>query len=294
MSLEKPRDRPSLIAAAPTAAALAARAPRLPRGLRAFAREAVIAAVAGFVYFLIRGGVVDRVDEAAARATGLIDVERSLGLWWEPAMQGWILSSRLLIDLFNGIYFWSHMPVIVAVAVVLFWRRRELYVLIRNAFVVSAVIALVMYFLLPVTPPRLLPEAGLIDTMALYATANYQAQEVGPFVNPFAALPSLHFGWALLIGVALWLGRPESGGTKYAVVLIAVILPVGQFFAVIMTGNHYVLDAVAGGLVAGVGLAGAWFWNVRGGSKLGGRDALPWRGRRPETLRGASDVDGDV
>ncbi len=265
-SLDVPLDRPIRDADGSPGRTSAWRA-RLPvavrSGLRGFAAEAAIAVVAGFIYFLIRGSVVDRVDEATSRAVGLIDLEGSLGLFWEPAMQAWILSSRFLIDLFNGIYFWSHMPVIVGVAVVLYWRRRAVYALIRNAFVVSAVVALLMYFLLPVTPPRLLPDAGFVDTMALYATANYQAQEVGPFVNPYAALPSLHFGWALLIGIGLWLARPASGWARYPIVLVAVLLPVGQFFAVNMTGNHYVLDAVAGGIVAGAGLAAAWWWRDR-------------------------------
>jgi hypothetical protein len=272
MSLDKPLDdlRERLhdpvreVGVRAFAARLGAWADRRPLGLRAFAHEAGIAVLVGFVYFLIRGSVVDRVDEATSRAVGLMNLERSLGLFWEPAMQGWILSSRFLIDLFNGIYFWSHMPIIVGVAVVLFWRRHDVYVLVRNAFVVSAVVALVMYFLLPVTPPRLLPDGDFVDTMALYATANYQAQEVGPFVNPYAALPSLHFGWALLIGIALWFGRPASSWLRYPIVGLALLLPLGQFFAIVMTGNHYVLDAAAGAIVAGVGLAVACWWRQSG------------------------------
>lgn len=231
------------------------RALGLPRGLRAFGREAAIAAATGLIYFLVRGSVVDRVGEATDRAVGLMDLERSLGLFWEPAMQGWILSSRALIDLANAVYFWTHMPVIIVVAVALYWRRPSVYRLIRNAFVVSAAIALLMYFLLPLAPPRFFPELGFVDTMALYASANYQAQEVGLFVNPFAALPSLHFGWALLIGIALWLGRPSGRRGATIALVAASVLVAGQFLAVIVTGNHYLLDVVAGLAVAGAGMA---------------------------------------
>ena len=233
----------------------------------AFAREASIAAATAFAYFLIRGSVFDRIDEATARGASLFDIERSLGLAWEPAMQDWILGSSLLIDLFNGIYFWAHMPLIIGVALLLYWSRPRVYRLIRNAFVVSAVIGLTLYFALPLAPPRFFPELGFVDTMALYADASYQVQEVGLFVNPYAAMPSLHFGWALLIAVGLWWARPAGrrgwGLASPAVGLVAGLIVVGQFFAVVLTGNHWILDAVAGAIVAGVGLTVARSWAAR-------------------------------
>ena len=233
----------------------------------AFAREAGIAASTAFVYFVIRGSVVDRVDEATARGSSLFDLEHSLGIAWEPAMQDWILGSPLLIDFFNGVYFWAHMPLIIGVALWLFWKRPRVYRLIRNAFVVSAAIGLTLYFALPLAPPRFFPELGFVDTMALYAQANYQAQEVGFFANPYAAMPSLHFGWALLIGIGLWLTRPAPRrGWRLArpiVGLFAGLIVVGQFFAVVLTGNHWILDAVAGAVVAGAGLAVVLVWASR-------------------------------
>jgi hypothetical protein len=182
-------------------------------------------------------------------------------------MQDWILGSSLLIELFNGIYFWAHMPLIIGVALLLYWRRPGVYRLIRNAFVVSAAIGLTLYFALPLAPPRFFPELGFVDTMALYAEANYQAQEVGLFVNPYAAMPSLHFGWALLIAVGLWRARPAGrrgrGLARPAVGLVAGLIVVGQFFAVVLTGNHWILDAVSGAIVAGAGLAVARAWAAR-------------------------------
>ena len=235
------------------------RRPALGRALRLalppFAREAGIAAAAAFVYFLIRGSVVDRVDEATARAESLFDLEGSLAIAWEPAMQDWILGSPFLIDLFNGIYFWTHMPLIIGVALLLYWKRPRVYRLVRNAFVVSAAIGLALYFTLPLAPPRFFAELGFVDTMALYAEANYQAQELGLFVNPYAAMPSLHFGWALLIGIGLWLARPASRPAQGLVGLFAALIVAGQFFAVVLTGNHWILDAVAGALVAAGALA---------------------------------------
>lgn len=235
-----------------------------------FALELSIVATGGLAYFLIRGGVSGRVTEALDRAADLVALERWLGVYWEPAMQGWILGSRALIELFNGVYFWAHMPVIIAVAIWLFWRRRGVYAFTRNAFVGSAAIGLAMYYLLPTAPPRLLPEAGLVDTMALYSQASYQAQEVGPFVNAYAALPSLHLGWALLIAMALWMARPQGrGGAALAATLAAtlgLLLVAGQLVSIVVTGNHFLLDAVAGALVAGAGVVVALGWRRYGGS----------------------------
>ena len=229
-------------------------------GAAAFGRELALAAAGGLLYFLIRGAVVDRVEEAFARAEDVIALERSLGLFWERAMQEWILSSPPLIDLMNAVYFWLHMPLIIVVAVWLFWRRRALYRLTRNAFLGAALIALVMYATLPLAPPRFFPEMGFVDTMAVYSQANYQAQEVGPFVNPYAALPSLHFGWALLLGVAFWRARPSRRPAAMLLGALALLVPAAQLFATVLTGNHFLIDAAAGAAVAAAGLAGAHLW----------------------------------
>ena len=245
------------------AAAWAGRRADLRAGLRAnlrdWGRELALVAVGALAYYLVRGGVVDRVEEAFARGADLIELERRLGIFWEPAMQDWILGSRALIDLSNAVYFWGHMPLIVAIGVWLFWRKRGVYRLTRNAFLGSAVVALICYAALPVAPPRFFPELGFVDTMALYSQASYQAQEVSLFVNPYAALPSLHFGWALLLGLALWMARP-GGRWDWAFALGALLIPLGQGVSIVLTGNHFLLDAVAGAAVAGLGFATALLW----------------------------------
>ena len=259
-----------------------------PWGLRAFGRELALAALGGLAYFAIRGAVAGRADEATARAAGLLDLERSLGLAWEHALQDAILGSQPLVNLMNGIYFWTHMPVILALGVWLWWTHRGAYTFTRNAFLGSAVLALALYFVLPTAPPRLLP--GFVDTMALHARANYQAQELGPFVNAYAALPSLHFGWALLVALGLWLGRPRRRGGAVVVVIVGAALVLGQFFAIVTTANHFVLDAVAGAAAAGLGVTGAAAWRRRDRSAAGDPaavSALPPRGRAESAAREA-------
>jgi len=230
-----------------------ARASRLWRAIRHYGiYEAVVVVVAFLIYFTVRSLVVGRAGEAMVRAFNLIELEQQLHIYWELRMQAWILDSYWAIKAMNWIYFWGHMPLVALLAVWLFVFHRHAYYRTRNAFLASGAIGVVIYWMYPVAPPRLVPFAGFIDTMAAFDRFGYNAQETQAFVNPFAAVPSLHFGWALLLGaVVAWVGRHPLA------LAFGIAWPVAMFFAVVMTGNHFILDAVLGGIVsfAGFGIA---------------------------------------
>ncbi len=215
--------------------------------------EAVVVVIAFLIYFLIRGAVVGRGGEAVVRGINLIELEQTLGIYWELEMQSWILDRYWAIKAMNWIYFWGHMPLVIIIAIWLWGWHRSTYTLTRNAFLASGAIGVVMYATLPLAPPRLIPFAGFVDTMAVYDRVGYNAQETRAFVNQYAAMPSLHFGWSLLLGwVVVWVARRNPFA-----VLFGITWPIAMFFAVIMTGNHFILDAVVGGIVsfAGLGIA---------------------------------------
>lgn len=214
--------------------------------------EIVVVAVAFLVYFAIRGLVVGRAGEAVANGYAIIDFEQRIGLYHELAMQSWIIDHYYLIKALNWVYFWGHGPLVIVVAIWLYIRHRRAYLLARNAFLASGVIAVVMYWAWPLAPPRLMPFEGFIDTMAVYDRVGYNAQETQAFVNPYAAMPSLHFGWSLLLGfILIWVVR---GPLAWAA---GITWAVAMFFAVTMTANHYIVDAIAGAIVsfAGLGIA---------------------------------------
>jgi membrane-associated phospholipid phosphatase len=214
--------------------------------------DLALMAVALLLYYLVRGMVAERASEATSRAIRLVELERKLGLFWEPQMQAWIMGSETLVKLFNGIYVYAHFPLVAAIGLWLFFLHRPKYVLFRNAFLISGAIGLVIFNLLPTAPPRLLPwPYGLVDTMAAYSSVNYDMQPAA-FVNHYAALPSLHFGWNLLLGLALvWAVRNPLTWA------IAVVMPTAMGLSVIVTANHFILDVVAGAVVALFGLAAA-------------------------------------
>jgi len=166
----------------------------------------------------------------------------------------------------NIIYFWLHFPLIIVFGIWMYYFRRHKYTFARDAFLASGAVALIVYWTFPVAPPRELPAlaaefdpsppayvTGFVDTMREYLGYGYQAQSTQAFVNPYAAMPSLHFGWDLLLGImmiwAFWRER-----WLWIVAPIAVALPVIQIFAITLTANHFFLDAMAGAVVAMIGI----------------------------------------
>ena len=215
--------------------------------------EIGLVALAFLLYFLVRGSVVDRDAEALRNALNVIDIERSLGFFWEPELNKAILDYGALIQFFNAVYFWLDFPLIVTLGLwMYFFGHRHEYTVARDAVLASGAIALIVYHLFPVAPPRLVPaEYGFhfVDTVQEYTGIAYQAESTQPFVNPYAAMPSLHYGWAVLVGgVLIW-------STKNVWLrALGAFLPVGQFTSILFTANHYILDAMAGLVVALMGL----------------------------------------
>ena len=255
-----------------------------PAGRREFLRELALAGAAALLYFLVRGAVQGRADEAFARARSLLELEQALGIAWEAAVQEAALSANALVDLANGVYFWGHMPLLIALALWLWMCSRPVWRWLRAAVLASALIGIACYALWPTAPPRLMPELGYIDTLAWRASASYQAQEVGPFVNPYAALPSLHVGWALLAGCACWRAAPRRRRARRAAwLLLAVLIPAAQIWAVLATANHWLLDAAAG--AAAAALAALLVWLLRFAPRLRATIAARAAGRPHPTVR---------
>ncbi len=210
--------------------------------------ELLLVALAFLLYFVVRANVIDRPDVALANARLVVDAEQALGIFAEASWQQSILESDLLVRLFNFVYFWLDFPLIAALGLWMYARRRQPYTFTRDAILFSGALALVSYNLFPVAPPRLLPEAGLIDTLQVFSNASYQAQSTEFFVNPYAAMPSLHAGWALLVATGMILAFPRN---RFVLVL-ALAHVLAQSSSTVFTGNHYFLDG-AGGLVAAAG-----------------------------------------
>jgi membrane-associated phospholipid phosphatase len=187
---------------------------------------------------------------ALENARLLVDIEQRAGLFIEPSVQGVMLSSEAFVDIVNWIYIWGHWPVIGAVAIWLFSRRPSAYRTYRNALLISGGIGLVFYVSFPAAPPRF-TDLGFVDTVFSESNVAHLMQPTS-FTNEYAAFPSLHFGWSLLMATAIY-----REAQRQPLRVVAWLLPLGMFVSIVATANHFIVDAIAGGVVALIGLRAA-------------------------------------
>jgi membrane-associated phospholipid phosphatase len=229
---------------------------RLQRQPIAVAHEAAIFVCAFLVYFGVRGLTEGDPSRAVQHARQLIDLERALGLYHEPWLQGLIVDHHWLVTAANWVYIWGHWPVIIGTGGWLLCSYSATYRLVRNTFLISGAIGLVIFATFPVAPPRL-ADASVVDTVTLHSNS-YRVLQPPAFTNQYAAVPSLHFGWNMIIGMVIVhrVRRP-------LVRVFGLLLPVVMAWAVVFTANHFILDVVAGGAVALAGLWLAWILQQR-------------------------------
>ncbi len=165
-------------------------------------REALLFFPAVLLYFLVRGLVAPDSALASRHATQLIHIERWTGIFWEPSIQHAALAHHTLVDLVNWIYIWAHWPLLTVVIVWLALCHHDAYLRYRNAMLISGVMGMLIFVLYPVAPPRLVAQQGFTDTITLYSQS-YRILQPPALVDPFASMPSLHFGWDLLMGLAV-------------------------------------------------------------------------------------------
>jgi hypothetical protein len=202
-------------------------------------------------YQFVRGAVHGQAGTAYDNASRLIHLEKQMGIFHEAFLQQLILPKSWIVDFFNYLYIWGHLPVIIAVALWLYIRHRENYAMLRNAFLISGLIALIGFSTVPLAPPRYMPEFGFTDTIV--HAQSYYAFQNPKIVNQYAAMPSLHFGWDLLVAISIGLNTRVR-----AVRWAAVCMPVVMLGGIVLTANHYFLDAAAGALVSMMGLGVAY------------------------------------
>ena len=247
-------------------------------GLRWWA-EIVLILIFYVFYSAIRnqfGSTSVSSSKAFNNAESIIDLEDSLGLFFELEVQNFFIEWRWFIQFWNLFYGTFHF---VVTAFALIWIYRKFPVLYprwRTSFLCTTGLALIGFSLFPLMPPRLLTDCGqygacvttwpFIDTVTdiggLWSFDSGTMQRVS---NQYAAMPSLHFAWASWCTLALW-PTLKSHWTR---TLIA-IYPVATLFAVVVTGNHYWIDAIGGLVVLAVGIllgrliADGWHkWNLR-------------------------------
>ncbi len=214
-----------------------------PSGAEDVLRQFIIMVACYAAYDVSRALAQGREAIALANGVFFMNFEKALGIWWEPWIQGRVSSVEPLMAFLVWAYSNLHLPLIIGTMVWVFTQRRSQWNLYRNWFLAMNFIAVIVFALLPTAPPRMIFTSGVADINFLHGVREH-ILENGVLANPFAAMPSLHFAYALFIGIILFaLGRQRwlrYGGFSYAVLVLV---------AIVATGNHFIIDAFAGGLV---------------------------------------------
>lgn len=211
-------------------------------------------------YTVARLAVSDDADRAKDNARALLQLEQLLFLDPELALVQWVHAHKVVALLTCYAYATLHYIVTAAVLVWVRVRRPQVFSYARDTLVIATLIALVCYWLVPMAPPRLIGD-GFIDVMASYADFGWWGTHASappgtaPWTNEFAAFPSMHVGWAVWCGWVLW------GSSRPAVRVLGLAYPCFVTFVVVATGNHFLLDAVAGAAVVWLAARVARTWH---------------------------------
>ena len=174
---------------------------KLPQGWGDAGRQLGILVLVDVAYELVRGIADSQRADAIAHGQQVIDFERSTHTFFEPSLQAFFLPAHWLIDFANQLYLNAQFSIALGFLVWLYLFRNESYYFVRNMFVVSMGLALIGYTLYPTAPPRMFPEHGFVDTIVDFSNVNHDSSLAKIFINPYAAVPSMHCAFALMIGV---------------------------------------------------------------------------------------------
>jgi hypothetical protein len=201
-------------------------------------------------YEATRGLVAGDAHTALHHAHDVVSLERSLHVFVEGHVQHAAQTVPGLIGTLGFAYLTLHLTVTGALLLWLHRRRPAAYPLVRTTLLLASALAVVGYLVFPTAPPRL-SGVGIADTVSRGAV-DLNAGLVSSFYNPFAAVPSMHVGYALIVSASLARYAPHR-----ITRLAGIVYPPFVLFVIVATGNHFLADAAAGAAVAAVALLGA-------------------------------------
>ena len=208
-------------------------------------QEIIIIAIGYWLYSLGRNAIPEQASIATRHGFSIQHLQEDLGLNFELAVNKWVAAREWIAQVLDYYYATLHFIVTLGVLVWLFMRRPHIYRGARTVLFTLTLIALAGFALYPVAPPRLLPGYDYIDTVIKFHTWGSLADpEIASHSNQYAAMPSLHIGWALWSGVAVFMCARRTW-----VRLLGLLYPWFTLLVIVATANHYVIDAVGGAVI---------------------------------------------
>jgi hypothetical protein len=218
----------------------------LPRGWLDVLRQMALFGGAYCAYRVVQGLVGSDGTAAFQHAREVIQLERTLHVFVEPSIQAWASSSHVVMAAASWLYLNAQFSVTVGGLAYLYMRHNRSFYFVRNMLLIAMAIALVCYAVFPTAPPRFLPEWGFVDSVSDMTGVQVSHSSVFEgLVNPYAAMPSMHVAFALIIG---W---PIARLVRSRIVRVLWLsYPLVIAFVIIATANHFVIDAVLGAVTA--------------------------------------------
>jgi hypothetical protein len=206
-----------------------------------------------------------REQAAYAHARSILHLEQIGHLDPEATLNHWLAGQHTLAVWVSVYYDNAHFVVTLGIVGWLWWRHPTLYRPLRTSLVLTNVIALVVFWLYPTAPPRLLDPQRYVDVVSVtHAFGSWHSGTLATAANQLAALPSLHIAWAVWSALALW---RIVGGRQHRWALLLWVYPAMTAAAVMATGNHWLLDVLTGlaTLVLATVIADRWqgWWTAR-------------------------------
>jgi hypothetical protein len=226
----------------------------LPHGPLDVVRQVLLFMAAYQLYRLTRGLVnhPEAAAEAFSNARDLIGIERTLNIFVEPSVQTFTAGQQWLLDGASWMYINAQTSVTLSALAWLYLFRNQSFYFVRNMFLVAFGIALIGYSVFPTAPPRFFPEWGFFDAVSDFTGVPQDSVTINNLFNPYAAVPSMHVAFALMIGVPLAkLVRSRALKIFWATYPLLVV------FVIVATANHFIADAVLGAAAAGIGALAA-------------------------------------
>ena len=222
--------------------------------LRAVLRDLALLAAFYGIYTAVRDVVPSHEGSAIQRGTRLLHIEARLHLDPEHALNGFISRHPLIANVSDYYYAALHFVVVIAVLIWLYRRAPTAARRWAGAWYAMNLIAVLVFWIYPLAPPRMLPGSGFVDTVVRFHTwGGWNDSTVASASNQFAAMPSLHTGWALWSGLAIY-----TFARRRSVRLLGLAYPFLTAVVVLSTANHYLLDVLGGVAVCAAGFGVAW------------------------------------
>ncbi|WP_433334648.1 phosphatase PAP2 family protein [Spirillospora sp. CA-294931] len=237
------------------------------------------------VYKYIRSLANTRYDQALENGLAILDFERHLRLDFELQMNQWLTEHQLLSRIATEVYQHTHTGFTMTILLWCYLAGPRIYRPARNALILINLVGLAVFFVLPVMPPRLLPDSGFVDTVAVdgYGTAHAGPVSMAP--AQFAAMPSLHTAWAIWVMAIAMVLLARYPRLRW----LSAIHPLSTAVVIVITANHYILDVVAGAVLAVVAIVLFGMHRPDGEVRFGGQ--VIRRRDRPEPMP-PPDVNG--